>query len=106
MGSEVDQCVECRADSFLWMYDDFSRSGRCLPKTSATITFYLIVSNLFSVVENGTPNQLRDGSLKNPFIDLRDAVSRAIELGAPHSNAKVTVLLTKGVHFITQEPLL
>ncbi len=60
----------------------------------------LFVSNAFSIIENGKSAKERDGSHDNPFIDLRDALARAHELAAPHQGAIVTILLTRGTHFI------
>ena len=79
--------------------------GTCEPKSQDVLSFSLVVSNLFSVIEDAKPNQLRDGSLLNPFVDLRDALSKAEELAAPYSHASVAIYLTRGDHFLLEEPL-
>ncbi len=62
------------------------------------------MSNVLSVIESGSTNSERDGTLGNPFIDLRDALTRADELAASHSNAAITIYFTRGSHFLLLEP--
>lgn len=64
----------------------------------------VFVSNVQSVISNGKSNSERDGSLSNPFIDVRDALAKANELASSHSNAAITIYLTKGTHFVLLEP--
>lgn len=58
------------------------------------------MTNDISEIGSGKSNQDRDGSPDNPYIDLRDAISRAAELAAPVNQAIVTIYLTRGEHYI------
>ena len=39
---------------------------------------------------------MRDGSLSNPYIDLRDAILKAEDLASDKIKAFITIHLTKG----------
>ena len=72
--------------------------GTCVAKTSTNGVFSLYVSPSTSVNYNA---QLLDGSLTNPFLDIRDALTRAYEVCAPYSNVcSVTIYLTAGTHYV------
>ena len=78
-------------------------TGKCISKNKTGQEFSLVVSNQSQYINDGKTNSQRDGTINNPFIDLRDAILKSDELSADGINTKIIIFLTKGTHYILNE---
>ena len=60
----------------------------------------VFVTNLFSAINDGRSDQIREGTETDPFTNLMDALRKADELAAPYSGSSVTISLSPGEHFV------
>ena len=95
MGPWDTQCLACSSDYYI-------QSGSCIPR-SGTAPPSALELFVFNQAAPWIPNNMRDGSAGNPFLDLRDALIKAQEVAAPYMTASATIFLTEGTHFVPLE---
>ena len=93
-GPGSSECLACPSDHYI-------NQGVCHPRQA-------VAPSNFEVLELHSADPLlapgdRDGSAALPFLDLRDAITRANELAAPFLATNVTIFLSKGPHFVPLE---
>ncbi|CDW71619.1 UNKNOWN [Stylonychia lemnae] len=82
------ECISCKKGYYLLSSSRSKTSGQCLEK-SGTFTgeIYVRGANQYRA------NVEKIGSIQNPFYSIKDALTKAYEMGAPFSTARIRILL-------------
>eukprot|EP00347_Sterkiella_histriomuscorum_P007237 403349735 len=95
--SSEDKCTSCKNGFYLDTQGNKEiTTGICMMKSIEILTQTIYVANFLNI-NLDDPDSI-DGSKQKPFNFIQDALTYALEIGAPFSSADIKILLLPGPH--------